>query len=431
MRAVDIIIKKRDKGELTRDEIEFFIRGFVSGEVPDYQASSFAMAVLLNGMTPRETTDLTLAMAYSGDTLDLSDVVDLAVDKHSSGGVGDKTSLTVLPTVAACGLPVGKMSGRGLGFSGGTLDKLESIPGYRVDLTTDEFKKQLKEIGAVLTGQSLALAPADGKLYALRDVTGTVPSTPLIASSIMCKKIAAGAQAIVLDVKTGLGAFMQTLEEARVLADLMVKIGKLAGRDVVALLSDMNQPLGHAVGNSLEVIEAIDTLKGGGPSDFREHCLHVCAHLLVIGRRAKDLAEGRAQAENAIAGGSALEKFRVLVRAQGGDVSFVDDTSKFPRAKIVEVVVAPRSGNLAQIHAGSVGEAAVILGGGRARKSDTIDHAVGLIIHHKVGDEVHQGEPLFTIHASDESKRREARDLVLAAHSFSDEKIAALPLFYN
>jgi len=431
MRAVDIIIKKRDKGELTREEIEFFIMGFVSGDVPDYQASSFAMAVLINGMTPRETTDLTLAMAYSGDTLDLSDVVDLAVDKHSSGGVGDKTSLTVLPIVAACGLPVGKMSGRGLGFSGGTLDKLESIPGYRVDLTTDEFKKQLKDIGVVLTGQSLALAPADGKLYALRDVTGTVPSIPLIASSIMCKKIAAGAQAIVLDVKTGLGAFMETLDEARVLANLMVDIGKLAGRDVVALISDMNQPLGHAVGNSLEVIEAIDALKGGGPEDFREHCLHVCAQLLVLGKRAKDLGDGRAHAEKAIEDGSAFEKFRVLVRAQGGDVAFVDDTSKFPRAKIVEVVNAPRNGSLSQVQARSVGEAAVILGGGRAKKSDSIDHAVGLLIHHKVGDIIQRGEPLFTIHANDESKLAEVREMALAAHSFSSEAISPLPLFYN
>ena len=431
MRAVDIIIKKRDKGELTREEIEFFIKGFVSGEVPDYQASSFAMAVMLNGMTPRETTDLTLAMAYSGDTLDLSDVVDLAVDKHSSGGVGDKTSLTVLPTVAACGLPVGKMSGRGLGFSGGTLDKLESIPGYRVNLTTEEFKKQLKQIGAVLTGQSLALAPADGKLYALRDVTGTVPSTPLIASSIMCKKIAAGAQAIVLDVKTGLGAFMQTLDEARVLANLMVDIGKLAGREVVALLSDMNQPLGNAVGNSLEVIEAIETLKGGGPHDFREHCLHVCAHLLVLGKRASDLNDGRARAEAAMANGSAFEKFRVLVQAQGGDVSYVDDTSKFPRAKFVEVVMAPRSGNLSQIHARIVGEAAVILGGGRAKKTDSVDHAVGLMIHHKVGDPVKEGERLFTIHAGDEAKLAEAREMVLSAHKFSAESVAPLPLFYN
>jgi pyrimidine-nucleoside phosphorylase len=431
MRAVDIIIKKRDQGELTREEIEFFVNGFVSGEVPDYQASSFAMAVLLNGMTPRETTDLTLAMAASGDTLDLSDVVELAVDKHSSGGVGDKTSLTVLPTVAACGLPIGKMSGRGLGFSGGTLDKLESIPGYRVDLTTDEFKKQLRAIGAVLTGQSLALAPADGKLYALRDVTGTVPSIPLIASSIMCKKLAAGAQAIVLDVKVGLGAFMQTLDDARVLADLMVDIGRLAGRDVVALLSDMNQPLGHAVGNSLEVVEAIETLKGGGPYDFREHCLHVCAHLLLLGKRARDLDEGRSMAEAAMADGSAFEKFRVLVQAQGGDVSYVDDTSKFPRAKFVEVVPAPRSGNLSQIHARIVGEAAVILGGGRAKKTDAIDHAVGLLIHHKVGDTVRQGEPLFTIHASDESKLAQARAMVLPAHLFSSESVAPLPLFYR
>jgi len=431
MRAVDIIIRKRDKGELTQGEIEFFIKGFVSGDVADYQASAFAMAVLLNGMVPRETTDLTLAMAHSGQMLDLSDVVDLAVDKHSSGGVGDKTSLAVLPIVAACGLPVGKMSGRGLGFSGGTLDKLESIPGYRVDLTTDEFKKQLKDKGIVLTGQSLDLAPADGKLYALRDVTGTVQSIPLIASSIMCKKLAAGAQAILLDVKTGLGAFMETLDEARQLANLMVDIGKLAGREVVALLSDMNQPLGNAVGNSLEVLEAIETLRGAGPQDFREHCLHVSAHLLVLGKRAQDLAEGRAMAEKSIADGSAFEKFRVLVQAQGGDVSYVDDPSKFPRAACVEVVESPRNGYLAQIQARSVGEAAVTLGAGRAQKSDPIDHAVGFVIHHKVGDKLEKGEPLFTIHANDESKLAEAREAVLAAHSFTSEKVTPLPLFYN
>lgn len=431
MRAVDIIIKKRDKGELTREEIEFFIKGFVSGDIPDYQASAFAMAVLLNGMTPHETTDLTITMAHSGHILDLSDVVDIAVDKHSSGGVGDKTTLTVLPTVAACGLSVGKMSGRGLGFSGGTLDKLESIPGYRVDLTTDEFKQQLKDKGVVLTGQSLDLAPADGKLYALRDVTGTVQSTPLIASSIMCKKIAGGAQAIVLDVKTGLGAFMETLDDARVLANLMVDIGKLAGREVVALLSDMNQPLGCAVGNSLEVIEAIDALKGGGPADFREHCLHVSAHMLVLGKRAKNLAEGRAMAAKAMADGSALEKFRVLVQAQGGDVSYVDDTSKFPRAKYVEVVMAPRNGSISQVQARSVGEAAVTLGAGRAKKSDAVDHAVGFVIHKKVGDRVGLGEPLFTIHANDEVKLAEVREIVLAAHSFSDTDVPPLPLFYD
>lgn len=431
MRAVDIIIKKREKGELTREEIEFFIKGFVSGNVPDYQASAFAMAILLNGMTPRETTDLTIAMAHSGQTLDLTDVVDIAVDKHSSGGVGDKTTLVVLPTVAACGLPVGKMSGRGLGFSGGTLDKLESIPGYRVDLTTDEFKRQLKEKGIVLTGQSLDLAPADGKLYALRDVTGTVPSIPLIASSIMCKKLAAGAHAILLDVKTGLGAFMETLDEARVLARLMMDIGKLAGREVVALLSDMNQPLGFAVGNSLEVLEALETLKGGGPPDLREHCLHVCAHMLVLGKRARDLEEGRAVAEGALAGGTALEKFRVLVQAQGGDVSYVDDPAKFPRAKYVSVTEAPRGGILSRVNARSVGEASVILGAGRAKKTDAVDHAVGILIHRKVGGWAEKGEPLFTIHANDEAKLAEAQAMTLAGHSFSDTVIPPLPLFYD
>jgi pyrimidine-nucleoside phosphorylase len=431
MRAVDIIIKKRDKGELTKEEIEFFVQGFTSGDIPDYQASAFAMAVMLNGMTAAETADLTLAMANSGQVLDLTGIVDIAVDKHSSGGVGDKTSLVVLPTVVACGLPVGKMSGRGLGFSGGTLDKMESIPGYRCDLSTEEFKRQLKEKGIVLTGQSLDLAPADGKLYALRDVTGTVPSTPLIASSIMCKKIAGGAQAILLDVKTGLGAFMQTLDEARLLADLMVDIGRRAGRETVALLSDMNQPLGHAVGNALEVIEAIDTLRGGGPQDFREHCLHVSAHMLVLGRRAKDLGEGRRMAEKAIADGRAYEKFRVLVRAQGGDVSCVDDPAKLPRARLVEVVEAPRSGFISQVHARSVGEAAVALGAGRAKKGDPIDHAVGFVIHRKVGDRIEKGEPLFTLYANDADKVAAARAAVLSAHQFSDSPVPPLPLFYD
>lgn len=431
MRAVDIIIKKRDKQELTSQEIEFFIKGFTNGEIPDYQASSFAMAVLLNGMTPFETADLTLSMARSGQVLDLSKVVDIAVDKHSSGGVGDKTSISVMPMVAACGLPVGKMSGRGLGFSGGTLDKLESIPGYRVNLTTDEFKQQLKEKGIVLTGQSLDLAPADGKMYALRDVTGTVPSMPLIASSIMCKKIASGAQAIVLDVKTGLGAFMQTLEEARELGNLMVDIGRLAGRKTVALLSDMNQPLGSAVGNALEAIEAIELLRGRAPRDYYEHCLHVAAHVLLLGERAKDLDEGRAMAEKSITDGSALEKFRVLVQAQGGDVSYVDDVSKFERAKYVEVVNAPRSGFISQVHARIVGEASVVLGAGRAKKTDSVDHAVGFLIHKKVGDKVQAGEPLFEIHANNEEKLAEARKAVLSAYSFSDEFVSPLPLFYE
>jgi pyrimidine-nucleoside phosphorylase len=431
MRALDVIIKKREKGELTREEIKFFVDGFTRGEIPDYQISAWAMAVLLNGMTPRETADLTLAMAHSGEILDLSDVVDIAVDKHSSGGVGDKTSLVVLPVVAACGLPCGKMSGRGLGFSGGTLDKLESIPGYRVDLSTDEFKQQLKDYGIVLTGQSLDLAPADGKLYALRDVTGTVQSIPLIASSIMSKKIAGGAQAILLDIKVGLGAFMETLEEARMLAQLMTDIGRLAGREVVTLLSDMNQPLGEAVGNALEVVEAIDTLHGCGPADFREHCLHVSAHMLVLGRRAADLESGRRMAETALASEAAFEKFRLLVRAQGGDVTYVDDSQEFPKAQFVEVVKADRSGYLSQIHARMIGEAAVALGAGRSKKGDPVDHAVGFVIHRKVGDFVERNQPLFTIYANDTAKQAEVRESLLGAFGWSDQPVPPLPLFYK
>lgn len=431
MRAVDIIVKKRDKQELSREEIEFFVQGFTRGEIADYQVSAWAMAVLLNGMTPRETADLTLAMAHSGEVMDLSDMVKIAVDKHSTGGVGDKTSLVVLPVVAACGLPVGKMSGRGLGFSGGTLDKMESIPGYRCDLTTEEFKRQLKETGIVLTGQSLDLAPADGKLYALRDVTGTVQSIPLIASSVMSKKIAAGAQAILLDVKVGLGAFMQTLDESRELAKQMVSIGELAGRRVVALLSDMNQPLGNAVGNALEVREAIDTLHGGGPKDFREHCLTVSAHMLTLGGIAPHLASGRALAERALEDGPAYQKFRALVSAQGGDVSYVDDPDKLPKARIVEVVKAPRSGYLAQVHARIVGEASLALGAGRIKKGDPVEHAVGIVVHHKVGEFVEQGQPLFTIHANDPPRQAEARKCVLKAHLWSNEPVAPLPIFYD
>jgi pyrimidine-nucleoside phosphorylase len=431
MRAADIIIKKRDKQELSKEEIDFFVRGFTQGDIPDYQVSAWAMAVLLNGMTPRETTDLTLAMAHSGEILDLSGFVKIAVDKHSTGGVGDKTSLVVLPIVAACGLPVGKMSGRGLGFSGGTLDKLESIPGYRVDLTTEEFTNQLTKIGIVLCGQTKDLAPADGKLYALRDVTGTVQSTPLIASSIMSKKIAAGAQAIVLDVKLGLGAFMQSLEAARELARLMVSIGELAGRQVVDLLSDMNQPLGEAVGNALEVHEAIETLRGGGPVDFREHCLTVANHMLMLGKIAKDEGEGRGLSEVVLQEGRAFEKFHLLVETQGGDVSYVDKPEKLPRARLVETVKAPRGGYLRQVNAHSIGVAAVSLGAGRARKGEAIDHAVGFIVHHKVGDKIEAGEALFTIHANDQGLLEAARQSLLGAHTWSDEPVEALPLFYE
>ncbi len=431
MRPVEIIIKKREKQELSREEIEFFIEGFTRGEIPDYQASAWAMAVLLNGMSPRETVDLTLAMAHSGDILDLTGIVDIVVDKHSTGGVGDKTSLVVLPLVAACGLPCGKMSGRGLGFSGGTLDKLESIPGYRVDLSIEEFKRQLKDIGIVLTGQSLELAPADGKLYALRDVTGTVPAMPLIVSSIMSKKIAAGAQAIVLDVKVGLGAFMQTLEEARILASQMVAIGEQAGRQVVTLLSDMNQPLGEAVGNSLEVKEALATLAGGGPDDFREHCLEVAEHMLILGKCADGPAKARTMTLEAIRSGMAKEKFRSLVVAQGGDADYVDEPERFPSARFIQAFHSTRKGHISQVNARVIGEASVVLGAGRTRKGDPIDHSVGLTIHRKVGDVVEKGQPLFTVHANDKNLAKAVGQTVLSAFEWSENPVAPLPLFYE
>jgi pyrimidine-nucleoside phosphorylase len=431
MRAVDIIIKKRDRMELSKAEIDFFIEGFNQEEMPDYQAAAWAMAVLLNGMTDQETTDLTLAMARSGETLDLSEVVPIAVDKHSTGGVGDKTTMVIGPLVAACGLPVGKMSGRGLGFSGGTLDKLESIPGFRTNLSQAEFGDQLKTHGVVVTGQTGDLAPADGKLYALRDVTGTVPSIPLIASSVMSKKIAAGAHAILLDVKVGKGAFMENLEDAHHLARLMVSIGTLSGRKTVALISDMNQPLGFAVGNALEIIESIETLQGKGPKDFQEHCLVVASHMLVLGKTAKNLEEARQMVENALTSGQGWEKFRVLVEAQDGDVRYVDHPERLPSAALVETVTAPQSGWLKAIHAREVGETAVALGAGRARKGDAVDHAVGIIIHRKVGDRVEAGDDLFTVHASDRERMEEAKTRLLAAHEWSDEKCDPLPLFYG
>jgi|YNPBryunderm2012_1023409.scaffolds.fasta_scaffold00108_25 pyrimidine-nucleoside phosphorylase len=430
MKAVDIIIKKRDRKVLSREEIEFFVQGFTRGEIPDYQVAAWAMAVMLNGMTEQETTDLTLAMAYSGEVLDLSEVVPIAVDKHSTGGVGDKTTLVVEPLVAACGLPVGKMSGRGLGFSGGTLDKIESIRGFRTDLSKEEFIHHLRTYGLVLTGQTGDLAPADGKLYALRDVTGTVPSIPLIASSIMSKKIAGGAQAIVLDVKVGVGAFMETLEDARQLAELMVAIARLSGRKAVAVLSDMNQPLGYAVGNALELREAIDTLHGNGPEDFYEHCMEIASHMLVIGGKAQDLREGRDLAEEALREGRAWQKFRTLVQAQGGDVSMVDHPEKLPVAPFIEEVYAGQEGYLSAINAREVGETSVDLGAGRAKKGDPIDHAVGLVVHHKVGDFVHKGDLLFTIHASDRSKLMQAKERLLAALSWSIAPVQPLPLLF-
>ena len=431
MRAVNIITKKRDGEELTKAEINYFIQNYTLGEIPDYQASAWAMAIYFQGMTAQETTDLTLAIVDSGEKQDLSQVVEIAVDKHSTGGVGDKTTLVVEPIVSACGLPVGKMSGRGLGFSGGTLDKMESIPGYRCDLNTEEFLTQLKEVGLVLTGQTADLAPADGMLYALRDVTGTVQSIPLIASSVMSKKIAAGAQAIVLDVKIGLGAFMQTESDARILATRMVAIAKLAGRKAVALLSDMNQPLGYAVGNALELKEAIETLHGGGPPDFKAHCLDVASHMLTLGGIAISEEDAHLKAQAAITDGRAWSRFRDLVIAQDGDVTYVDHPKKLPAAQFIETIPSPKSGYLSQIHARKVGETAAELGGGRAKKGDPIDHAVGIVLHQKVGNQIAEGDPLFTVHANDKNMLAEATTELLVAHQWNDDPVEPLPLFYG
>ena len=434
MRAVDVIAKKRDGLPLTKTEIDWFIATYTRGDLPDYQASAFLMAVFLRGMTREETVNLTLAMAHSGDILDLSDIIPYAVDKHSSGGVGDKTTLVVLPLVAACGVRVAKMSGRGLGFSGGTLDKMEAIAGYNVNLTEGEFRAAVGRTGLVLAGQTRELAPADGKFYALRDVTATVPSLPLIASSIMSKKIAAGANGIVLDVKAGRGAFMSTVEEAWELAQIMVDIGVDAGRDMTAVISDMNQPLGVAVGNALEVTEAIEGLQGGGPADFREHCLHVAAHMLrLAGQGAKwtDMNEARELLERHLSNGAALAKFKEMVAGQDGDVAMVDNPALLPQAALVEEVRVAQSGYIAQVAADQLGIAASELGAGREKKGDPIDLAVGLKVYVKVGDRVAAGAPLATIYANDTVKLAACRDRLTSAITYSPTPVEPLPLFYD
>ena len=439
MRAVDILAKKRDGEALSREEIGWMIAGFTSGDVPDYQMAAFLMAVYLRGMSRQEIVDLTLAMAYSGETLDLSDISDYWVDKHSSGGVGDKTSLVVLPLVAACGVPVAKMSGRGLGFSGGTLDKLEAIKGFQVDLSAGRFRQLARENGLVLAGQSVALAPADGKMYALRDVTATVSSLPLIASSIMSKKIAAGANGIVLDVKVGRGAFMANEAEGRKLAQTMVDIGRDAGRDVIAVISDMNQPLGEAVGNALEVAESLETLKGGGAADLREHCLAIAGYMLKLAGRGEKWTDSdavRRELEQKLTDGSAFEKFRQLVAAQGGDVAMVDNPMLLPTATIQQpfTAIEPQVRNppyIAAIAADAVAWAAFELGAGREKKGDPIDVAVGLQVHVKVGDQIEQGKPLVTIHANDETKIAACRARLEQAFTYSQTPVEPLPLFYG
>ncbi len=424
MRMYDIIMKKRNGGELTKEEIRFFVEGYTKGEIPDYQVSALMMAIYFQKMTREETAELTMAMAHSGDVLDLSAIDGIKVDKHSTGGVGDKTSLTLTPMVAACGIPVAKMSGRGLGHTGGTIDKLESFPGFSTSLTPQQFIDYVNRIGIAIMGQTADLAPADKKLYALRDVTATVDNLSLIASSIMSKKLAAGADAIVLDVKTGSGAFMKTEEDAMMLAREMVRIGKDAGRRTIAVVSDMDQPLGYAVGNALEVKEAIDTLAGKGPEDFRELCLTLGSCMLVAGGKAQNHREAREKLLSVIADGSALKKFAEFVEAQGGDPAAVYDTERLPKANIVQPIASPQTGYISRIICDEIGIASLILGGGRETKESEIDLSVGLVLTAKVGDYVKAGEPLAWLYANDEQKAEQASRRFLAAYQFSQEPVS-------
>ncbi len=417
-RAAELIERKRDGEEHTPEEIAGLVDGYASGEIPDYQMAAWCMAVYFRGLTGSETYALTDAFIRSGDQLDLASALGRrVVDKHSTGGVGDKTSLAVGPIVAACGVPFGKMSGRGLGHTGGTLDKLESIPGFRIELTTDEFVAQVRDAGLAIIGTSADLVPADKQLYGLRDVTATVDIVPLIASSIMSKKIAAGADAIVLDVKVGDGAFMKTLEDARILAEQMVDLGKRAGREVVCLLTDMDQPLGHAVGNALEVREAVDTITGQGPPDFTELVLDACARLLALSDLGIDVDEGMRRAREATTDGSALAAYERWIRAQGGD----PDLALLPVAPIVREVIAPRAGAVTRLGALAVGIAALELGAGRRTKEDEIDHSVGVVCRAKRGDEVAAGDVLAEIHARDDSSVAAGVSAVLDAYELGDE----------
>jgi pyrimidine-nucleoside phosphorylase len=418
MRPAELIEEKRNGGEHDPDELAELILAYARDDVPDYQMAAWCMAVYFQGLTGAETHALTDAMVRSGSTLDLGAALGRkVVDKHSTGGVGDKTSIAVGPIVAACGVPLGKMSGRGLGHTGGTLDKLESIPGFRVELTTDEFVAQLRDVGMAIVGQSDDLVPADKKLYALRDVTATVDITPLIASSIMSKKIAAGADAIVLDVKVGDGAFMKTLEDARELAELMREIGVRAGREVTCLLTDMDQPLGRAVGNALEIQEARETVRGDGPADFTELVMDACARLLAYSDLGIDLDEGRRRAEAAVADGSALEVYERWIRAQGGD----PDPGVLEQAPVRKVVAAPRDGVVTRLGALDVGIAALELGAGRRTKADPVDHAVGVLCFAKRGDTVLAGDDLAEVHARDDAAAERALADVLAAYEIGDE----------
>jgi pyrimidine-nucleoside phosphorylase len=420
-RAIDVIRKKRDGAELSCGEIEGLVNAYTKGDIPDYQVSAWLMAVVLNGMTRPETAALTDAMLHSGDVLDLSSLPAKKVDKHSTGGVGDKTSLVLAPLAAAAGIVVPMISGRGLGHTGGTLDKLEAIPGFNVNLSVAEFRSVLEVCGCAMIGQTAKIAPADRKLYALRDVTGTVESPYLICASIMSKKLAEGIDALVLDVKTGSGAFMKSENDAAFLAELMVETGERMGKRVVALITDMDQPLGNMIGNALEVVECVDVLRGEGPEDLRELCLELAGWMLHLGGAAGTVGEGKQLSAKLISSGEALKKFRQMVELQGGSVAAIDDTSKLPRAKSTLQVAAVKSGFIASMQCEQIGTACVILGGGRERKEDSVDPAVGIVLHKKVGDRVVAGDPLATIHYNSDAKASRAVQLIEESCEITDE----------
>ncbi len=430
MRMIDIIEKKRDGFELTKEEIDFVIQGYTNGEIPDYQMSAFAMAIYFQDMTQEERVNLTLAMVESGDQIDLSGIAGVKVDKHSTGGVGDTTTLILAPLVASVGVPVAKMSGRGLGHTGGTVDKLESIKGFRVELDSKTFNELVNKNKVAVVGQSGNLTPADKKLYGLRDVTATVDSIPLIASSIMSKKIASGADAIVLDVKTGSGAFMKDIEGAKELAQAMVQIGNGAGRKTIAVISDMNQPLGYAIGNALEVKEAIDTLQGKGPKDLQELCLTLGSRMVYLGEQAESIEEAREKLIDVMNSGKAIDTFKTFLDAQGGDVSVVDDPNKLPKAAYTFEIEAKQSGYISEITANEIGIAASILGAGRVTKESEIDLAVGLVLNKKVGEAVQKGESLVTIHSNREDVQ-EVVDKIYHSYTISSEKVDQNPLVYD
>ena len=420
LRAIDVIRKKRDGGELSAEEIDYLVNSYTRGDIPDYQVSAWLMAVVLRGMTRGETAALTDAMLHSGEVLDLSSLTARKVDKHSTGGVGDKTSLVLAPLAAAAGIAVPMISGRGLGHTGGTLDKLEAIPGFNVNLSVDQFRRVLEVCGCAMIGQTAQIAPADRKLYALRDVTGTVESPYLICASIMSKKLAEGIDALVLDVKTGSGAFMKNDEDATFLAELMVETGERMGKQVVALITDMDQPLGCMIGNALEVVEVIEVLRGKGPEDLRRLCIELAGWMLHLGGVAASVEEGEKQSEKLIASGKALDRFRQMVELQGGDPRAIDDPKKLPLAQHTMTVSSRGSGSLASLQCEQVGTACVILGGGRERKEDSVDPAVGIVLHKKVGDRVSAGEPLATIHYNAETRADRARQMLEESYRISD-----------